>query len=57
MLKLFLGLFFLCSVIFISGCETVKTATDGLGEAMVKDTTNTFGALKKFDDWLKENYW
>jgi hypothetical protein len=57
MLRLFFGLAFLCSVILASGCETVKTATSGLGEAMATDIGNTWGALKKADQWMQENYW
>lgn len=57
MRKIIFGLFLLSSITFISGCETAKTATVGMGEAMVKDVGGVFDALQKADDWLKENYW
>ena len=57
MRKVTFGLFLICSLMFISGCETVKTASLGMGEAMVKDTVTTYGVLQQIDLWLQKNYW
>lgn len=43
----------LAVVIFLAGCETTK----GMVTGMAKDATNTWAALSKADEWMRENLW
>jgi predicted small secreted protein len=62
--SLCLASFLFTGVILISGCETAKGAAEGItytaketGRGAVKDVAVVGVALKKADDWMKENLW
>lgn len=64
MIRLILGLFFLSFLVSISGCQTVKNATVGVGAAaylvgkgLADDAYDTWEAIERADEWFKEKYW
>ena len=68
MRNLILGLLFLVFLVSINGCQTVKgTATGvalgvgvtayGVGKGLADDTRDTWDAIERADQWIKENYW
>lgn len=68
MRNLILGLFFLVFLITVSGCQTVKGAAAGiaagvgataygLGKGLAEDACDTWEAIERADEWIKENYW
>lgn len=61
-----------CALLFsaslaVSGCETAKGVTQGLGclgcaagstaQGLVKDVRSTPNVIKIADDWIKKNLW
>ena len=47
-------------VIFIficAGCETGKGIACGASTGIVKDTQNSWQAVKNADQWVKDNLW
>lgn len=51
-------------VLTLSGCETTKGMAEGMGKDINNTASNTkeaavgsYTALKKTDDWMRENMW
>ena len=64
MRSLILGLFFLVFLVTVSGCQTVKNtaigagvAVYGVGKGLADDACDTWEAIERADEWIKENYW
>lgn len=71
MRNLILGLLFLVFLVSTSGCQAIKgTATGvtgvalgvgatayGLGKGLADDAYDTWEAIERADEWIKENYW
>ena len=68
MRNLILGLLFLVFVASASGCQAIKGAATGvavgvgatacgLGKGLADDTYDTWKAIERADQWIKENYW
>lgn len=48
------------SVFSLTGCQTAKGATTGIGltaEGAVQDTASLWGALMSLDKWIQKNVW
>jgi hypothetical protein len=71
MTKLFIALISVCLTLLTAGCETAKGTAEGLGyeaqgtvlavsstaQGVGRDTANTWGFIKKADDWIRKNLW
>ena len=57
---MFLLIFLVSAAVGLTGCETIKGASQGFKED-VKNTwsnvTRQDGFVKKSDDWVQENMW
>ncbi|NQT28494.1 MAG: hypothetical protein HQ570_02735 [Candidatus Omnitrophica bacterium] len=60
MRNLILSLLFLVFLITVSGCQTVKSTAIGvgvIGKGLADDAYDTWQAIERADQWIKENYW
>jgi len=60
MRNLILSLLFLVFLITVSGCQTVKNTAIGvgaIGKGLADDAHDTWQAIERADQWIKENYW
>ena len=72
MRNLILGLLFLVFLVSVSGCQAVKGTVTGVAtgvavgvggtaygfsKGLADDTRNTWEAIERADQWIKENYW
>ncbi len=55
---------FVCAVLLLSGCETTKECSSGMGSASGasfedagQDNGGLWSLVKKADDWIKVNLW
>jgi len=67
MRNLILGLLFLVLLVGVSGCQTIKYTTKGIGnvdggicgfgKSLAADASSVWDAIERADAWVEENYW
>ncbi len=57
MRRVILGLLSFVFLVVVSGCQTVKMGVGGIGKGLADDAYNTWKAIERADEWIRENCW
>jgi uncharacterized protein YceK len=52
-----LGLFAVCFLILVSGCQTVAHTSEGFGRGVSEDISGSSFSLVKMNKWIEEHWW
>lgn len=57
MLRTALSVLILVLVLSLCGCAAFKEGSKNVGQTVADASYNTYQAIKRADNWFKENYW